>query len=79
MQALDDTTSKVLKSFIERIERLEQEKILLNTDIKNILLEAKDKGFSPLIMRKVIRSRQMDEEKYLEQEALFELYKEAIE
>jgi uncharacterized protein (UPF0335 family) len=79
MQALDDTTGKVLKGFIERIERLEQEKTLLNNDIKNILLEAKDKGFSPLIMRKVIRSRQMDEEKYLEQEALFELYKEAVE
>ena len=78
MQALDDTNRKVLKTFIERIERLEQEKILLNTDIKNILSEAKEKGFSPLVMRKVIKSRQIDEEKYLEQEALFELYKEAI-
>ena len=78
MQALDDTNRKVLKTFIERIERLEQEKILLNTDIKNILSEAKEKGFSPLVIRKVIKSRQIDEEKYLEQEALFELYKEAI-
>lgn len=68
-----------LKSFIERVERLEEEKSGLQEDIKDIFAEAKAVGFDTKIMRKVIRLRKMDKEKRNEEEKLTELYKAATE
>lgn len=67
-----------LKAFIERIERLEEEKAGLAEDIKDIYAESKGVGFDTKTMRKVIRLRKMDREKRREEEELLELYKSAI-
>ena len=57
-----------LKSFIERIERLEDEKRALGEDIKEVYAEAKGSGFEPKIMRQIIKIRRMDKEEHDEQE-----------
>ena len=67
-----------LKSFIERIERLEDEKRALGEDIKEVYAEAKGTGFEPKIMRQLIRIRKMDKDEHDEQESLLDLYKRAI-
>ena len=67
-----------LKSYIERIERLEEEKRVLVEDIKEIYSEAKGSGFEPKIMRQLIKIRRMDQEKQDEQETLLDLYKRAL-
>jgi uncharacterized protein (UPF0335 family) len=67
-----------LKSFVERIERLEDEKRTLAEDIKEVYAEAKGSGFEPKIMRQLIRIRGMDQEKHDEQETLLDLYKQAL-
>ncbi len=67
-----------LKSFIERVERLEQEKSELAEDIKEIFAEAKAVGFDTKTIRKIIRLRKMDTEKRREEDELLELYKAAI-
>jgi uncharacterized protein (UPF0335 family) len=67
-----------LKSFIERIERLEEEKAGLADDIKDVYAEAKGVGFDTKTMRKIISLRKLDHEKRREAEELLELYKTAI-
>jgi uncharacterized protein (UPF0335 family) len=67
-----------LKSFIERIERLEDEKRALGEDIKEVYAEAKGTGFEPKIMRQLIRIRKMDNNERDEQESLLDLYKRAL-
>ena len=67
-----------LKSFIERIERLEEEKKALADDIKDIYAEAKSTGFDAKIMRQIIRLRKMDENDRQEQEALLDVYTHAL-
>jgi len=67
-----------LKSFIERIERLEEEKRALSGDIKEVYAEAKGIGFEPKIMRQIIKIRKMDREDLDEEESLLDLYKRAL-
>ena len=67
-----------LKSFIERIERLEDEKRALGEDIKEVYAEAKGSGFEPKIMRQIIKIRRMDKEEHDEQVTLLDLYKRAL-
>ncbi|WP_448188851.1 DUF2312 domain-containing protein [Azospirillum sp. sgz301742] len=67
-----------LRSFIERIERLEEEKKGLQDDIKEVYAEAKGTGFDAKIMRQIIRLRKMDKNDLQEQEAILELYKQAL-
>lgn len=74
----DGVSGKRLKAFIERIERLEEEKAALAEDIKEIYAEAKAVGFDAKTMRKLVRLRKMDSEKRQEEDALLELYKSAI-
>lgn len=71
-------TDARLRSFIERVERLEGEKAELAEDIKEIYGEAKANGYDPKIMRKIVRMRKMDVEKRQEEEALIEVYKLAV-
>lgn len=73
-----DVSGKRLKSFIERIERLEEEKAGLAEDIKEVYAEAKGTGFEPRIMRKLIKLRGMDIEKGREEDELLQVYKAAI-
>src|SRR5262249_59213786 len=67
-----------LKSFIERIERLEEEKRVLGEDIKEAYAEARGTGFDPKIMRQLIKIRKMDKDEHDEQESLLDLYKRAL-
>ena len=67
-----------LKSFIERIERLETEKKVIAEDIKEVYAEAKTTGFEPKIIRKIISFRKMDIEKRREETELLDLYMSAI-
>ena len=67
-----------LKSFIERIERLEEEKNNILADIKEVYSEAKSSGYEPKIMRKVLLIRKMDVDERLEQEALLDTYRNAL-
>lgn len=73
-----DSSAKRLKSFIERIERLEEEKAVVSEDVREVYGEAKSAGFDPKIMRKVIRLRKMEQEKRREEEELIEVYKDAV-
>ena len=67
-----------LKSFFERIERLEEDKAAISADLKEVFLEAKGEGFDTKIIRKVIRLRKQDKAKRQEEEALVDLYLLAI-
>lgn len=67
-----------LKAFIERIERLEEEKKALMDDIKEIYAEAKSTGFDTKTIRKVVALRKMDEEKRREADDLLDIYRNAI-
>lgn len=68
-----------LKSFVERVERLEEEKQALSEDIKEVYSEAKSSGFDVKILRQIIRLRKMDENDRSEMETLLEVYKRALE
>ncbi|MGB0670814.1 MAG: DUF2312 domain-containing protein [Rhodospirillales bacterium] len=68
-----------LRSFIERIERLEEEKAALAQDIKEVYAEAKSTGFDTKIMRQVIRLRKMDPNERQEQEHLLDIYWNAVD
>ena len=67
-----------LKSFIERLERLSEEKNNINFDIKEVFSEAKSMGYDPTIMRKILALRKMDIDERLEQETLLKTYKNAL-
>ena len=67
-----------LKSFIERIERLEEEKAALTADIREVYSEAKAAGFDTKIMRQVVRLRKLEAADRQEQEELLGIYKRAV-
>lgn len=67
-----------LKSFIERIERLEEEKATLTADIRDVYAEAKGAGFDTKIMRQLIRLRKLEHADRQEQEELLTLYMTAL-
>lgn len=82
----DDDTSEVLnsqaqgrlRSLIERIERLEEDKAVVANDLKEVFAEAKGEGFDTKILRKIIRIRAQDKAKRMEEEALIDLYLAAV-
>jgi uncharacterized protein (UPF0335 family) len=67
-----------LKSFIERVEHLEEEKAAIAEDIKDIYAEAKGTGFDTKTIRKIIALRKVDTEKRREADEMLDLYKSAI-
>ena len=67
-----------LTQYIERIERLEEEKRALMDDIKDVYAEDKATGFEPKIMRQIVRMRAMDRDLLSEQDALLDTYRDAI-
>ena len=67
-----------LRAFIERIERLEEEKKALSEDIKDVYGEAKGNGFDVRIMRKIVSIRKQDRDKRIEEETILELYLAAL-
>ncbi len=83
--ALDATESKPsniagerLKSIVERIERLEEERKALGSDIKDIYAEAKSAGFDIKVLRQLIRLRKQEPADVEEQETLLDVYRRAI-
>jgi uncharacterized protein (UPF0335 family) len=78
IDTLGATAQGKLKSLIERIERLEEDKAAVAGDLKEVYAEAKGEGFDTKIIRKVIRLRKADAAKRSEEEALIELYITAI-
>lgn len=82
---MTDTTNDVhgvaaeqLRSIVERVERLEEEKKGLSDDIREIMAEAKGNGFDVKAIRAILRLRKMDQADRQEQEAMLELYKQAL-
>ena len=75
---LNQAAQGQLKSIIERIERLEQEKTEIAEQIKEVFAEAKGNGFDVKVLRKVVRIRKQDRAKRLEEEAILDLYLSAI-
>jgi len=71
-------SGKRLVSFIERIERLDEEKDNLMEDIREVYGEAKATGFDVKTMRKIVKLRKMDTEKRSEEDDLLNVYKEAV-
>jgi uncharacterized protein (UPF0335 family) len=67
-----------LRSLVERIERLEEERKALGNDIKDIYAEAKSAGFDVKVLRQLIRLRKQEPADVEEQETLLDLYKRAI-
>jgi len=78
LDTLSVTAQGKLKSLVERIERLEEDKASVAADLKEVYAEAKGEGFDTKILRKVIRLRKADTAKRQEEEALIELYVSAI-
>lgn len=67
-----------LRSVVERIERLEEERRALAKDVRDIYSEAKSAGFEPKVLRKLIRDRKREPAELEEEETLLELYKRAL-
>ncbi len=67
-----------LKSLIERIERLEEERSALTGDIREVYAEAKSAGYDAKVMRQIVRLRKMDAADRQEQQALLETYMRAV-
>ena len=78
LDVLNTTAQGQLKSIIERIERLEQEKAEVSEQIKEVFAEAKGNGFDVKVLKKVVRVRRQDRAKRQEEDAILDLYLSAI-
>lgn len=67
-----------LRSFLERIERLSEQKDEIRDDIKDVYSEAKGRGYDTKAMRKLVRIRKQDKNQRIEEEAVLEAYKSAL-
>ncbi|MBM3550425.1 MAG: DUF2312 domain-containing protein [Alphaproteobacteria bacterium] len=67
-----------LRAFIERVEKLEEEKRAIADDIKDVYAEAKGTGFDPKVMRKIVSLRRQDKHKRQEEEEILDLYLSAL-
>jgi uncharacterized protein (UPF0335 family) len=76
--ATESVAQDQLRAFVERIERMEEEKRAIADDIKEIYAEAKGNGFDTNVLRQVIKIRKQDRSERLEQEAILELYLSAL-
>ena len=72
------TGAEQLTQFIERIERLEEEKRALMADIRDVYSEAKGTGFEPKVMRQLVKMRAMDRDLLQEQDELLTTYRAAV-
>jgi uncharacterized protein (UPF0335 family) len=78
MNDIQGTTRDQLRAFVERIERLEEEKAALGADIREVYAEAKAMGFDVKTLRTVIRLRKQDVQEREEQEAILATYMAAL-
>jgi len=73
-----DVTAEELRQFIERVEHLEAEKKDIAEQIKEVMAEAKGRGYDTKVMRKLIARRKRDRDEQAEEDAILELYMEAL-
>ncbi len=78
MTSVRGVSAERLRSFVDRIERLEEEKAALAGDIREVYSEAKGAGFDVKVMRQVMRLRKLDKNARQEQEAVLETYLRAL-
>lgn len=71
-------TAEELRQFIERLERLEVEKKVIADQQKEVMADAKGRGYDVKVLRKLVNIRRRDEGEVAEEEAILELYKEAL-
>lgn len=76
--AIGNNAAERLRSLVERIERLEEERRGLGSDIKDIYTEAKSAGFDPAVLKTIVRDRRKDAAEVAEREALMDIYKRAL-
>jgi uncharacterized protein (UPF0335 family) len=74
----DPVAGDQLKSIVERIERLEEEKKTISDDIKEVYAEAKGTGYDVKVLRKVVALRKRDLDERKEEEAILDLYLQAV-
>lgn len=78
MSQVGGVSSAQLRSFIERIERLEEEKMEIGEQVREVFSEAKGSGFDIKIIRQVLKIRKMEVQERMEQEELLDLYLAAL-
>ncbi|MSO85578.1 MAG: DUF2312 domain-containing protein [Rhodospirillales bacterium] len=78
MTSVRGVSAERLRSFVERIERLEEEKAALAGDIREVYSEAKGAGYDIKVLRQVMRLRKLDKDARAEQEAVLETYLRAL-
>jgi uncharacterized protein (UPF0335 family) len=78
MAATPNFAKAKLKSFVERVEKLEEEKKTISEDIREVYAEAKGEGFDVKALRAVIRMYRQDRDERREYEALVDLYRDAL-
>ena len=76
--AIDNDTAKKLVAYIERIERMDEEKSGIADDMKNEFLAAKSDGFDTKIMKMILKLRKRSADEIQEEEALVEVYRSAL-
>jgi len=74
----NDESGKMILAYIERVERMEEEKAAIVSDVKEIYAEAKGNGYDTKILRLIVRRRKQDANERAEQEALLDLYEHSI-
>jgi len=74
----DSVSGEQLRAFIERIERMQEERAAISDDIKEIYAEAKGNGFDTKVMRIIVKERGMDRAERLETESLLDIYRAAL-
>ena len=77
-ETIGGIAGEALQQYVDRIERLEEEKKALTEDLKQVYSEAKSTGFDVKILRKIISLRKVEEHDRKEQEELLDLYKRAL-
>lgn len=78
MAVEDSVAQDQLRSFVERAERLNEEKTALNTDLKELFQEARGNGFDVAILKQVIRIRAQDANEVMERNSILDLYLSAL-
>jgi len=78
VETIGGIAAEALQKYIDRIEKLEEEKKAISEDIKQVYTEAKSIGFNTKILRKIITLRKVEEHERKEQEELLDLYKRAV-
>lgn len=79
MSEFGEAPTERLRSFVERVERLEEEKSALAADIREVYSEAKGAGFDVKALRQIVILRKMDQSDRREQEELLDIYKRALD